>query len=219
VAQAAESSVEREPTRRRLRLSPEVRRRQLLDVAASLVATEGQAALTMERLASTAGVSNGAVYRYFGNRAEVFLALLEEQWARLDTELAAAQVRATSFEELLVSTVELYLRAVPQRGEAFRRLNYETSVERLVEERRLQRRADFLDQVSALYQSEFGLASPTADAAAAMTLASLETGAKLVADSRAAPSVVVEVQLALVTAGLSRLAAAERVGGGITTGS
>src|SRR5689334_4234658 len=85
----------------RKRLPAEERRRQLLDVAAQLVVEHGQHAVTMEGLAEAAGVSNGLVYVYFRNRADVLLAILEEHWEAFDREIAAARVTGESFEDRL----------------------------------------------------------------------------------------------------------------------
>ena len=63
--------------KRRTRLSPEVRRDQLLDAAAAVIAGEGTQAMTMERIAEGAGVSKALVYRYFANRSALLLELYE----------------------------------------------------------------------------------------------------------------------------------------------
>lgn len=49
----------------------------LLEVAADLVATRGAAKLTMEAVASGAGVGKGTVFRRFGDRAGLMIALLD----------------------------------------------------------------------------------------------------------------------------------------------
>ncbi|MCX5044811.1 TetR/AcrR family transcriptional regulator [Aldersonia sp. NBC_00410] len=61
-------------------------RRLLLDAATLLVADRGVAAVTMEAVAATAGVGKGTVFRRFGSRAGLMLALLDHS----EQELQAA---------------------------------------------------------------------------------------------------------------------------------
>lgn len=63
-----------EPARRRL--SPEDRRNQLLDCARDIVVSKGLSSLTMEVLASKAGVSNPLIYKYFDTRRQILEQLL-----------------------------------------------------------------------------------------------------------------------------------------------
>lgn len=210
MAQAAADTydVGAQPFTRR-RLPPEQRRGQLLDVAADIVAEQGQAALTMERLAATAGVSNGLVYRYFDNRADVLLSLLEEQWSVLDAELAAAGSRSRSFDELVRAWTHVYLRAVPRRRPAFRRLNYEPSVEPLVEEMRQARRTEYLKIFAHNYRKQLGLTSEVSRTAAVMLLGSIEAAAARMGSMGSADldaDTIEAVQVALVMGGLEGLA-------------
>ena len=55
----------------------------LLEAAARVLAGEGYAAATTNRLAAAAGVSIGTLYEYFGNRDEVFEALIQRELDRL----------------------------------------------------------------------------------------------------------------------------------------
>ncbi|BFO56791.1 TetR/AcrR family transcriptional regulator [Acidovorax sacchari] len=91
------------------RLPKEARQRQLLDVAWSIVRSEGSDALTLGFLAERAGVTKPVVYDHFGTRNGLLAALYEEydgrQHALLDEALAAcartlpavAQVIAASY--------------------------------------------------------------------------------------------------------------------------
>jgi AcrR family transcriptional regulator len=61
-------------------------RRTLLDAAAELIAESGQAALTMDALARRAGVGKGTLFRRFGSRSGLMLALIDHS----ERELQAA---------------------------------------------------------------------------------------------------------------------------------
>lgn len=68
---------------RRSRLPAQVRRHQLLDVARDMIIREGTEAVTMESVASAAGVSKTLGYAYFENRTELLLALFDREVGRL----------------------------------------------------------------------------------------------------------------------------------------
>ena len=54
----------------------EQRSRQLLEAAARLMEREGSEAVSMQALAAEAGVSVGLIYRYFGSKDDVLLAVI-----------------------------------------------------------------------------------------------------------------------------------------------
>ncbi|MGH3261323.1 MAG: TetR/AcrR family transcriptional regulator, partial [Trebonia sp.] len=54
----------------------QVRSEQLLRAAARLMAREGSGAVSMQALAEEAGVSVGLIYRYFGGKDEILLAVI-----------------------------------------------------------------------------------------------------------------------------------------------
>ncbi|MFJ9368626.1 TetR/AcrR family transcriptional regulator [Nocardia sp. NPDC101769] len=62
-------------------------RRALLEAAARLITEHGPAALTMDELARHAGVGKGTVYRRFGSRSGLMLALLDHSERRLQAAM------------------------------------------------------------------------------------------------------------------------------------
>jgi AcrR family transcriptional regulator len=54
------------------------RKEQILNISAKLFATKGLASTKIEDLAEAAGVSQGLLYRYFTDKEDVFVALLEQ---------------------------------------------------------------------------------------------------------------------------------------------
>jgi AcrR family transcriptional regulator len=56
----------------------EHRSRQLLDAAARLMERDGSEAVSMQALAAEAGVSVGLIYRYFGSKDDVLLAVITD---------------------------------------------------------------------------------------------------------------------------------------------
>jgi AcrR family transcriptional regulator len=59
------------------RLNPEQRREQILDAANALFAQRGYEDVSIEDIASSAGITRGLVHHYFGGRKQVYVALIE----------------------------------------------------------------------------------------------------------------------------------------------
>jgi AcrR family transcriptional regulator len=64
-------------------------RRALLDGAQALIAESGVSAMTMDAVASRAGVGKGTLYRRFGSRAGLMLALLDRAAEELQTAVSS----------------------------------------------------------------------------------------------------------------------------------
>jgi AcrR family transcriptional regulator len=69
------------------RLDPAQRREQILDAANALFAERAYDEVSIEDIASAAGVTRGLVHHYFGGRKEVYIALLERLGAQREDEL------------------------------------------------------------------------------------------------------------------------------------
>jgi AcrR family transcriptional regulator len=69
------------------RLDPGQRREQILDAANALFAERPYEEVSIEDIASCAGVTRGLVHHYFGGRKEVYIALLERLGAQREERL------------------------------------------------------------------------------------------------------------------------------------
>src|SRR5918994_5438064 len=69
------------------RLDPRQRREQILDAANALFAERAYDEVSIEEVASSAGVTRGLVHHYFGGRREVYIALLERLGAQREERL------------------------------------------------------------------------------------------------------------------------------------
>ena len=69
------------------RLAPAQRREQILDAANALFAERGYDEVSVEDIASAAGVARGLVHHYFGGRKQVYIALLERLGAGREEQL------------------------------------------------------------------------------------------------------------------------------------
>ena len=69
------------------RLDPAQRREQILEAASALFAERAYDAVSIEDIASAAGVTRGLVHHYFGGRNEVYVGLLERLGAQREQQL------------------------------------------------------------------------------------------------------------------------------------
>ncbi|WP_223301495.1 TetR/AcrR family transcriptional regulator [Variovorax boronicumulans] len=79
------------PTRGRPAGDPEIKRKELLRAAASVIAREGYAKASLRTVAQYAGHSTGAVTYYFANKEELIVALLESAFDRFDAMLESVR--------------------------------------------------------------------------------------------------------------------------------
>lgn len=115
-------------TKRRTRLDPIERRRLILDHTAEIVAAEGVAALSMERVGREAGISKSLVYNYFPNLNILLSELLERELRRLRRMQSEAAQGAKTFEGLVRAVTHIYLKYMDECGMLLERLQAEPSV-------------------------------------------------------------------------------------------
>jgi AcrR family transcriptional regulator len=70
--------------RRRVVLRPDARRQQLITAAATVFAKRGYRAAGVTDIVTTAGVARGTFYLYFESKAQVFLAIADDFYDRLE---------------------------------------------------------------------------------------------------------------------------------------
>ena len=99
------------------------RRDVLLDVAAEMVARGEVDLVTMESVATAAGVSRPLVYKHFSNRKELLRALYERESEHLHRRLSRAVLEASGLEQMLRALIEGALDAQRERGATFAALS------------------------------------------------------------------------------------------------
>ncbi|MFW6078977.1 MAG: TetR family transcriptional regulator [Gemmatimonadota bacterium] len=87
----------------------DARRAQILEAAARCFAREGFHGATMGHIASEAGLSAGALYRYFEDRADLIRALAEESGRRLREAIASRLGAGDSPVEALEGLVRAHV--------------------------------------------------------------------------------------------------------------
>jgi AcrR family transcriptional regulator len=101
------------------RLPAEQRRRQLLDVACSVFATNGFHATSMDDVASAAGVTKPVLYQHFPSKRALFIELLENVGHELLGLLAEATAAATTGRERVEAGFAAYFSFVTGNEAAF----------------------------------------------------------------------------------------------------
>lgn len=117
-----------EAKRPRQRLDPQERRSLILDHTAAIVAREGVAQLSIERIGREAGISKSLVYAYFPNLTELLRELYQREMRQLRRGQAEAARNADTMEQLVRSVTHAYLGYIHERGLIIERLQAEPSV-------------------------------------------------------------------------------------------
>lgn len=104
---------------KRVRMSAEQRREQLVGVARSVFAERGYEAATVEEIAERAGVSKPVVYQHFGGKEGVYAVVVDREVLALTTSISAA-FQADRPRQVAEAAAEAFLTYVEQREEGFR---------------------------------------------------------------------------------------------------
>ncbi|MGO2035701.1 MAG: TetR/AcrR family transcriptional regulator [Brevibacterium sp.] len=101
------------------RLPREQRRDQLVGVARSVFATRGYRTTSMDMIAESAGVSKPVLYQHFASKQDLYLALIDDSAAQLDSALASALESTTDPHEKVRATYRSYFDFVVSHREEF----------------------------------------------------------------------------------------------------
>jgi AcrR family transcriptional regulator len=191
--------------RKRIRLTPEVRREQILDDAAHLILAEGLHAVSMERLAREIGISKGLVYNYFPTRDALLTALLSREQSELRDRGMASALQAESFADLIRQTTRLYLEQTLDRGALIAALLSDPSVALLMEADNRADRDRTVRYFVRAARREYGLPLPVAITGIEMVSAVTDRAGRLVGDGQLDVESATEMCVALITGGLAAL--------------
>ena len=102
--------------KQRKRLTPQVRREQIMNAAAKLIVKQGYLPLSIEALAQAASASKALIYTYFATQYELFNRLLEREIAGLASAGVETAARLSDLEPAAILCGMLYFEYVAQRG-------------------------------------------------------------------------------------------------------
>lgn len=104
---------------KRVRMTAQERREQLLGVARSLFAERGYEATSIEEIAERAGVSKPVVYQHFGGKEGVYAVVVDREVQRLTASIASA-FEARDPRAVAESAAEAFLGYIEEHEEGFR---------------------------------------------------------------------------------------------------
>jgi AcrR family transcriptional regulator len=186
------------------------RRETFLDITAGLVQTEGLTAVTMERVAATAGLSKPVLYSQFAHRGELLRALLERCWRDIDAAVQARLSTATTFDQHLEALVVGYFDAIAAQGALVRLMIGNSSQEPVVEAARRARHRAAEEEWSSFYRRSGGLTPDVADACAAIMRSALQGASEYWIDHPGTPpDGAINTCLEIMRAGLAHLRATQ----------
>lgn len=188
--------------RRRLRLSPELRREQLIDATAAVIERDGIAAVTMERVAAEASASRSLVYLYFQTRADLLIALLERELTYVRQKTAEVVQGAGSLEEKLLAGFHLFFETMGERGSAFRTILHDPAVDAALEGPRGVRHQAHVAFWAELFAEELGLSAESARLVATMFFAVNEAAGSCWIDGEADLGIIEDLYSRFVLYGL-----------------
>src|ERR1700744_4706710 len=122
---------------RERRLSGAARRSQLLECARTILLTKGLDALTIENIATEAGVSRALAYRHCKSVDEVLHELYSWESLRFYQAVASAMEMADSFEDELADGVRANFEYVATQGDLIRLIRPVLLARRYRQERRV----------------------------------------------------------------------------------
>ena len=182
------------------------RREFFVDVVGLLVAEEGLASVTMERIAVLADISKPVLYSHFRDRGALLTALLERCWRELDSVVKARLRVARTVDECLEAVVTGYFDELDRQGPVLQLMITGGRHEPAVEIARRRRHKVAEREWSAFYQQRLGLPAAVADPAAAILRTALQGAAAYWIDyPGSAREDVVRTCLLIMRAGLDRL--------------
>ena len=149
------------------RLSADERREALLDTAKAVILAEGVNEITMGSVADAAGVTRALVYKHFGNKHDLLLALYRREAKRLDRLMSDAVLDAgPGFEAKLRTLIELVVDAADEHRTFFSLLrNVSNDSPARADRRSWDRRT--VRYFAALAAEDFGIDERAANAAVA----------------------------------------------------
>jgi AcrR family transcriptional regulator len=182
------------------------RREFFLDVVSQLVAEEGLAAVTMERVAAMAEVSKPVLYSHFADRAALLIALLERCWRELDAAVLSRLQSARTPDESIEALVRAYFDELRRQGAVLQMMVVSGWHEPAVEAARARRHRAAEQQWSAFYQERLALPRAVADPAAAIMRSALQGAAAYRIEHPDRPAeAVISTCLTIIRGGLDRL--------------
>ncbi len=169
----------------------------ILDKAASLVASEGISAVTMDRIGQEAGVSKPLVYAYFQNVTNLLQELLLRDQRRLWELQTIAVSEATSFDELIRLTTHTYLKHAEKNGMHIQRLMGEPSIAAVFKEQERESRQRVVDFLASEISHNFNVPRDVAMLATEVSMGMTGAAGELISSGAVSRKKIEEIVICL----------------------
>lgn len=189
------------------RLSPELRRAQILEAAARLVVEQGYLPLPVEQLARAAGASKALIYAYFPTQYALFNALLDREIRGLALAGFDTASRVEDLDQAAVLCAMMYYDHVARSGPLLHILMNDLYMEGHIESRLLAMRDDLMKRLLKLATKSLPLPEPELYAAIEMIAAIPEEAGRLVFHRELDPTTARQICHGLILSSLKALRA------------
>ena len=189
----------------RRRLSPELRRAQIMDAASRLVVKQGFLPVPIEALAQAAEASKALVYAYFPTQYELFNALLEREMRALALGGLETAARVNDLDQSILLCAMLYFEHVAQYGPLLHILITDLYMAGQVEPKVIQQIKEMTLRLWRLAQKVLPLTAKEFEASLEMMTALPEEAGTLAYEKRMEPQAARELCHTLVLSSLRAL--------------
>jgi AcrR family transcriptional regulator len=205
------SSPKSEPNPKGKRLTPELRRSQILEAAARLVVELGYLPVPVEQLARAAGSSKALIYAYFPTQYALFNALLEREMQSLSLAGFDMASRVEDLDQAAVLCAMIYYEHVARSGPLVHILMTDLYMSEHIEPRLLQARDALLARLLKLATGSLPLSEQEIYAAIEMIAAIPEEAGRLVFHRELDATTARQICNSLIVSSLKALRAPEKV--------
>lgn len=187
------------------RLSPELRRSQILEAAARMVVEQGYLPLPVEQLARAAGASKALIYTYFPTQYTLFNALLDREVQSLVLGGFDTASQVEDLEHAAVLCAMLYYDHVARSGPLLHILMTDLYMKGHIEPQLNAARDEFLRRLLTLAKATLPLDEQEIYAAIEMLAAIPEEAGRLVFHGELPPTTARQLCHGLIMSGLKAL--------------
>lgn len=199
--------------RARTRLSPDDRKTQLLEIAATIVRQEGVAEVKMKRIAREAGITEAQAHNCFGKRIDLLLELTRRELAELERTRRDVVERGRDYTTAVVLSTVSYLDEAQARGPLLQALLMVPEVRAALSEERRDQSARASEPVLARMRRRYNFSDDEALCANSILSAITLRGGSLLANGRISHAVANRLVLSMVLAGMRSNAESARARG------
>jgi AcrR family transcriptional regulator len=202
---------ESDATSKGKRLSPELRRSQILEAAARLIVEQGYLPLPVEQLARAAGASKALIYTYFPTQYALFNALLQREAQSLALSGFDTASRVEDLDQAAVLCAMMYYDHVARSGPLLHILMTDLYMKGHIEPQLLGVREELMSRLVQLGSKSLPLGEQEIYAAIEMIAAIPEEAGRLVFHQELDPTTARQICHGLIVSSLKALRDPEAV--------